>query len=119
MYIIIEEKQIMEYEKLPATKKKNGYVYKQVSRSDKAAIYEQIVEKDINGIPGTIIGYEVFRIIVGKPYVLIQKHGTKKGQKYSYPSSEKFCGNEDFGKIAWSYDTLQSAMNKFNELNEV
>lgn len=107
----------MTCELLPVTKKKNGYLYKQVTRSEKAAIYEQIVEKDINGIPGTTVGFEVFEIRQGKPYSLIQKHGTKKGQIYNYPATEKFPGNENFGDWAWSYQTKENAMNKFNELN--
>lgn len=105
------------YEKLPQTKSKNGYAYRQIKRNDKVAVYEQKVEKEINGNVGETVGYEVFRIVVGKAYSLVQKHGKKKGEVYNYPPAEKFCGNEDFGKIAWAYNTKEAALAKFNELS--
>lgn len=106
------------YEKLPTKKSKNGYLYKLIERNKKAAIYEQIVEKDINGEPGTTVGYEVFKIQIGNSYSLVQKHGNKKGQVYNYPAAEKFPGNEDFGKWAWCYTTKPAAMDKFEELSK-
>lgn len=105
-----------KYESLPLEKSKNGYAYKQVARSEKAAIYEQKVEKDINGIFGETVGFEVFLITVGKAYSLVQKCGKEKGKIYSYPAAEKFVGNEDFGKIAWAFNSKKSAMEKFNEI---
>lgn len=104
------------FEHLPKTKSKNGYAYRLVRRSANAAIYEQKIEKEINGDVGKVVGYEVFVISVGKPYSLVQKHGKKKGQVYNYPAAEKFPGNEDFGKSAWSYTSLEAANNKFNEI---
>ena len=106
-----------KYELLPQTKSKNGYAYRQIKRNDKAAIYEQSVEKDINGKIGLIVGYEVFKIVVSKAYSLVQRNGKKKGMVYNYPPAEKFCGNEDFGKIAWAYNTKEAALVKFNELS--
>jgi hypothetical protein len=105
-----------KYAKLPMVKSKNGYLYNQVARTDKAAVYEQKVEKEINGTIGRTVGYEVFQILVGKAYSLIQKHGKKKGQVYSYPAAEKFPSNEDGGKTLWCYQTLQDAMDKFAEI---
>lgn len=112
------------YEPLPLEKSKNGYAYKQVARSEKAAVYEQRVENEINGIVeevngvriGELVGYEVFLISVGKAYSLVQKKGKSKGQVYSYPAAEKFPSNEDGGKILWCYRTLRSAMTKFDEI---
>jgi len=109
---------ITEFEKLPQTKSKNGYAYRQIKRNDKVAVYEQKVEKEINGEVGKIVGYEVFRIVVGKAYSLVQRNGKKKGIVYNYPPAEKFCGNEDFGKIAWAYNTKEAALAKFNELSK-
>jgi len=106
------------YEKLPRTKTKNGYTYNLVTRNDKAAIYEQRVEKDINGTVDLTVGYEVFQILVGRAYSLVQKYGNKKGQVYQYPAAEKFPGNEDFGKWAWSFCTMPLAMSKFSELSK-
>jgi len=106
------------YEKLPLNKSKNGYAYRQIKRNDKAAIYEQSVENEVNGEIGTVVGHEVFRIQISKPCSLVQKHGKKKGQVYNYPAGERFPGNEDFGKWAWAYTTLDQAMVKFNELSK-
>lgn len=105
------------YESLPQTKTKNGYEYVQVARNTKAAVYEQKVEKEINGEIGQTVGFEVFQIFVSKACSLIQKHGNKKGQVYNYPAAEKFPGNEDFGKTAWSFTTREAAMNKFKEVS--
>lgn len=112
------------FAKLPLEKSKNGYAYKQVARSKKAAVYEQRVENEINGIVeevngvriGELVGYEVFLISVGKAYSLVQKCGKEKGKIYSYPAAEKFPGNEDFGKTAWAYKTEKAALTKFNEI---
>ena len=106
----------MSFEKLPIVKFKNGYKYCLVKRNEKVAIYEQLVERDINGVPGSIVGYEVFQVVVGKAFTLVQKYGKKKGEKYFYPAAEKFPGNEDFGKTAWSYCTLAMAEKKFESL---
>lgn len=105
-----------DYEKLPETRSKNGYLYKLNTRNDKAAVYEQIVEKDTNGIVGQTVGYEVFKVIVGKPYSLVQKFGTKAGEIYSYPAAEKFPSNESFGDWAWAFTTKALAMAKFEEI---
>ena len=109
----------MNYQKLPIQKSKNGYSYKQINRNVKAAIYEQTVEKAINGDVGMTVGYEVFQIQIGKPYSLVQKHGKKKGEVYNYPAAEKFPGNEDGGKTLWCYNNLESATVKFNELSKL
>jgi hypothetical protein len=102
-----------EYERLPETKKKNGFIYTKVARNTVAAVYESKDEKGID----TSTAYEVFKIVVGKPYSLVQKFGAKKGQVYSYPAAEKFPSDEDFGKTAWAYMTYESAMKKYAELS--
>jgi hypothetical protein len=84
-----------------ATKiRKNGFDYTQILRGGRSLLYEQHVTPRIQH-------YEVFeirkapaRIINGKPY----------------PEKERFPGNEDFGKWAWSYTTLERAKKKYNEL---
>jgi len=98
---------------LPQTKSKNGYEYNLVKRNDKAAIYEQVDPE----FP-QFKGYEVFQITVTKPSRIQQKNGEKAGMWYQYPETEKFPGNEDFGKIAWAYSTLGSAQKKFDELSK-
>lgn len=102
-----------KFDKLPETKKKNGYLYKMVTRSKNAAVYSQ---ENILHPEDTSIDYEVFKIKVCKPYSLVQKHGKKKGEVYHYPAAEKFPGNSDFGITAWAYSTKESAMKKFEEI---
>jgi hypothetical protein len=103
--------------KLPKVKSKNGYTYIQLHRTDKAAIYEQKVAKEINGDVGRTVGYEVFRVRTCKEYSLVQKSGENKGHVYNYPIAEKFPSNEDGGQNLWCYNSLQSAMSKFHELD--
>ena len=100
---------------LPATKSKNGYAYKLLKRNKKAAIYSSTNEKFPED---DSVAYEVFKVVVSKPCAIMQKSGTKAGMWYQYPSTEKFPGNEDFGKIAWSYNTIGLAQKKFVEISK-
>jgi hypothetical protein len=104
--------------KLAKKIEKNGYEYTMVERSTKAAVYEQ---RNIKEETDTSVSYEVFQITKTKPYSLTAKKTKtwKEGdvlKVYDYPESEKFPGNEDFGKTAWSYMNKSSAMAKFNEI---
>jgi len=96
-------------EKLKQTIIKNKMQYELFKRNDKAAIYEQI-DPSIN----QVIGYEVFQIKIAKAYELQGKGADKK--IYSYPMSERFPGNENFGSWAWSFTNKESAIKKFNEI---
>jgi len=117
---------------LPETKKKNSYTYTLVKRTDKAAMYSMINEKypptnmvvDSKGkekwipvLPIPIEGYEVFLIKHAPAHTLVGKTGPTKGKAYHYPPSERFPGNEDFGKWAWAYIKKSAAQEKFEELN--
>lgn len=100
--------------KLPETKKKNGYLYTLVARSDKAAMYSMKNEKEPLD---DSIGYEVFLVKVQKAATIPYSSGSKKGQLYHMPEQEKFPGNEDFGKWAWAFMTNEAAMKKFQEVS--
>ena len=65
-------------------------------------VYAQTYPED-----GGVCSYEVFKIRVDKPKVVFG---------ISLPEREKFPGNEDFGKWAWTCPQLKNAMIKFNEL---
>lgn len=67
-----------------------------VCRTDKKALY-----KRWDGV------FEVFRVEV-------QKASTIMGR--SYEAHEIYPGNEKFGSIAWSYHSLELAMERFNVL---
>jgi hypothetical protein len=100
-------------EKLPKTKNKNGFDYTMVKRNRKAVIYVQVNPEFPN-----VKGFEVSLISLTKPCAIQQKNGSKAGMWYQYPRTEKFPGNEDFGKTAWSYCTLEQAEKKFEELSK-
>jgi len=55
----------------------------------------------------TPFAYEVFKIKIDKPKIVFG---------ISLPEREKFPGNEDFGKWAWTCIELEDAMNRFNNL---
>ena len=101
-------------DKLPQTKVKNGYEYILIKRNKKAAIYSQ---KNIDVPEDTSEGFEVFQIVLSKPYSIMQKNGPSAGMWYHYPLTEKFPGNEDFGKTAWSFTNKDSAEKKYKELS--
>jgi hypothetical protein len=88
---------------LPLRFKKNGFLYWQVCRSDRAAIYEQ---KLING--QARVYYEVWRIRVLQPRVF-------KG--VSYPQREAAPSNADWGRYGWTFYTLGEAQEKYDQLN--
>lgn len=104
-------KNLGEMDRLPETKSKNGYMYTLVERNDVAAIYEQL-DPEVS----QVVGYEVFKVTTVKPSTIMQKNGKNAGMFYQYPETEKFPGNEDFGKIAWAYNTLPFATKKYEEL---
>jgi hypothetical protein len=86
-------------EKLPENIKKNGFDYKQVKRTDKAAIYAQYMTG------GTLlIGYEVFQIFEQK-----ESDTIIAGNPIHYENKELFPSDEAFGKFAWSFQSLQRA----------
>jgi len=83
---------------------RNGYIYSQLKRGERAAIYEQIFE-DLG--ESSCIGYEVFKIRIGKSKVVFG---------VELPEKEKFPSDEDFGKWAWTYRDLNKAMEKYNRI---
>src|ERR1700759_2978546 len=66
----------------------DGRTLKQLSRSDKAAIYE------LRGWQGLLYGYEVIRVRVQKER---EQFGKIFAEREAYPAASQF------GYIAWSY----------------
>ncbi len=97
---------------LPETKEKNGYHYTLVTRSAKAAIYKMVNVKEPED---KSVHYEVFKVCIAPAVTLISK---TSGKAYVYPPTERFPGNNDFGIYAWTYNTKEYAMQKYNELNK-
>jgi hypothetical protein len=84
--------------------RKNGYIYKFFKRGSKTLVYEQ-VEPDSN----RIVAWEVFKIKVDKPKVVF---GIQLNEREIFP------GNEDFGKWAWAHSDYDSAMRKFQIIED-
>lgn len=88
---------------LPETKSKNGCYYRLVHRTEKAALYSLRYSPE-----GPIVGYEVFIVrFVGE---------SRLPNGAPMAAHEKFPSNEDFGKTAWAYTTVKTAMEKFSAL---
>ena len=83
--------------------RKNGLWYEQVKRTEKKAMYGIKLASDSEGYHG----YEVFVI-----KVLPKEEAFGK----EFPEREKFPGNEDFGKFAWSLSTRDTADTYYSEL---
>jgi hypothetical protein len=96
-------------ELLPKTKKKNGYTYKQLKRGKKAFIYAQHDPRN-----DRIVAFEVFELKIQKEKVA----NYPGAPEVFYPSKERFPGNEDFGRWAWTYSRRESAESKFEELEK-
>lgn len=82
------------------TLRKNGFTYTQVLRGQRSLIYRQTYTENV-------VYYEVFTIKV-------RKEGMRFGK--IWPEQEVFPGNEDFGKCAWTFRNLESAIKKFEAL---
>ena len=85
---------------LPLNLRKNSFNYTQVLRNSRNAVYRQTVTPEIEY-------FEVF-IIQIRPDINFAGKLVKGGE--SYPN------NEAFGKTAWTYKSLEKAMEKFNSL---
>lgn len=91
--------------KLPYELRKNRFNYKIVKRSHKVAIYAQY-----DGDSQKPDAYEVFEVI------------WKKGAEIKglvIKAGEKFPGDGDFGKTAYSCSTLERAEIRFLEIEEL
>lgn len=84
--------------------------YKQVIRSDKAAVYER--SRD-----GIIKDFETIKIRI-TPSGTVQKFPNGV-TKITEDDTENYATTSLWGKIGWSFKNKQAAINKFNELNSV
>ena len=82
---------------LPIKLRKNGFEYSQVLRNSKKAIYRQTYTEKMDY-------FEVF---------LIKSRPDRNFKGKMILGGENFPGNEDFGKTAWTFRTLEKAIQKF------
>jgi hypothetical protein len=91
-----------DYERLPETVDSftgvgiPNLTAKLVIRNDKKALY--LRSDNI---------YEVFRIKIAEEEEAFGNH---------YPKREVYPGNEDFGRVAWTYRDQKLAMRKYNQI---
>lgn len=93
----------MDYEKLKESYSKKNCDYTLVKRNDKAAIYSMKYKNT-----DLIVGYDVFMVKI-QPEIK-WPNGTVS------PSKEAFPCSESWGVWAFSYDKLETAENKYDEI---
>lgn len=81
---------------------RNGFLYWQVCRCQKAAIYEQRMPDNVQHI-----FFEVWAIRASPERIF---NGTL------FPAKERAPANEDWGKYGWTFYTLQEARKKYEQL---
>lgn len=98
--------------KLPLEISKKGFIYRQVMRTENRFMYSQ------SNKLGKIVGYEVFLNKLGDLRKAKERWARLQNKPFDpndYDEQfEIFPGDEDFGKRAWSYSTLENAMLAFN-----
>lgn len=85
---------------VPLNLRYHSFNYTQVCRGGKSCIYQQMVGRET-------VGYEVFKILKEPETTLFGK---------VIPEHERFPSDGDFGNSAWSYFTLEDAMQRYNKL---
>ena len=109
---IIKDYASLSLKKLPENIRKNGFDYKLIKRTNEKLIYAQYSKS------GICIGYEFFKNKI-KPWRKVKEMWAKKqNDKTDFSNeaeyTEVFPGDEDFGKRAWNYKTLEQAMLAFD-----
>lgn len=89
--------------KLPYELRKNRFDYKLVKRTKEVAMYAQYNDDNT----GRILAYEVFKVIWKKGAVI---------NNIEIKAGEKFPGDGDFGKTAYSSTSLERAEGRYQEL---
>lgn len=95
---------------LPVEYSKNKMYYRMVLRNKTHAIYS-LHEKENDKTPR---GFEVIEIIHFKE----DKHQKYGGQTIVFEKGEYLPGNNQWGKLGWSYYTFKDAFIKFKGISE-
>lgn len=84
----------------PETFKKYKFVYELLDLQGSIALYEQSYK-------GVVVGFEIHKL---------RLWANRIGKFSHLNRTIRMPSNEDFGKWAWSFNTLDYARKKFNEL---
>jgi hypothetical protein len=98
-----------EMKTLGKIEKKNGFSYYLVKREGNKCIYAQKVG-------GIVFAYEVFYVKTLKERIIKFKLSDKKHKEVLLEEREVLPSNEDFGKIAWTFEFLHDAKKCFEGL---
>lgn len=80
----------------------NGFIYYLIKSGNRAVLYKQKDGERVVGFEVHILRTRPTRVVKGKTLY----------------TCNKWPNNEEFGKWAWSYDTLELALQKFSEVEE-
>ena len=92
---------------LSDTFRKNGFNYVRIMREGNIALYAQRLKDGPIEKDAKCLAYEVFKVKQNPDYIMA---GTL------IPAHESAPGNEEFGRLGWSFNTLERAKAKFNEM---
>jgi len=110
---LLENYENLDLKKLPKQLRKSGFDYELLLRTNSKCIYKQM--KD-----GRIVTYEVFKNHIVTHRAGMKKFANQTGIEKDFSDcneyAEKFPGDEEFGKRAWSCATLEAAMKRYEAL---
>ena len=95
---------------------KNGFYYQLVERQGDWAIFRQSTVKDSTAPLNVGMAWEVFKVKVSKEAEMLVKDADGKEVLVKFAPKECAPGNEDFGKTAYSCNSLERAKQKLKEI---
>lgn len=99
----------MNIKPLPTKFKTNGLNYQLIKRQENICLVKVMNNAEV------IVGYEIHKIRV----CLLPTAWLKNISYANYTHYERYASNEDFGKWAWSYLTLDQVKKDYSIFDEV
>lgn len=93
-----------DYKPLPKTLSRKSFDYRQISRDEHTAVYEQKHDS-------LVVGYELF--LIRKQEATTMNMG---GNEVQLEAKELFPSDNAFGTSAWSFRSLESAKKKLKQI---
>lgn len=111
---LISNYENLSLKKLDETIRKSGFVYKLIMRTSQKCIYAQWEG-------GITIAYEVFKNRIREYRKMKMSWASKKNEQVNPEDFEEyfevFPSDEEFGKRAWTYPTLEKALAAYEALD--
>ena len=101
-------------QKLPTEINRGDFIYRQLRREGKYAIYEQILKDVVCAMPGEsdkniTTGYEV---------IIIRRRKEMNAFGKTYPAREIYPSRGEWGKFGFTFNNFGDAVAKFKLLSE-